>query len=71
LCVMFHDVPQYTNDLRAAIIRALDAALQTPATNSNGCLSRSFANIKELLRLLFQCATLATLRCGPVRQTAV
>jgi hypothetical protein len=40
--------------------------VQRSDKNSNGCLNRSFANIKELPRLLFQCATLATPRCGPV-----
>ena len=48
LCVVFHAVLQHTlrpQDRR----RALDTAC-TNATdeNSNGCLSRSFANIKEL-----------------------
>jgi hypothetical protein len=58
-------------DLKTVIIRALDAAC-TNATdeNSNAGLSRSFANIKELPRFLFQCATLTTPRCEPVRQAA-
>ena len=55
------------SDLKTVIIRALDAACTNASDeNSNGCLSRSFANIKELPRLLFQCATLATPRCDPV-----
>jgi hypothetical protein len=59
------------SDLKTVIIRALDAACTNASDeNSNGCLSRSFANIKELPRLLFQCATLATPRCDPVGKTA-
>ena len=56
------------SDLKTVIIRALDAACTNASDeNSNGRLSRrSFANIKELPRLLFQCATLATPRCDPV-----
>jgi hypothetical protein len=48
-------------DLKTMVVRALDAAC-TNATdeNSNGCLSRSFADIKELLGLVFHCATFAT-----------
>ena len=37
--------------------------------NSNDCLSRTFADIKELLRLLFHCATFATSVCGSVPRT--
>jgi hypothetical protein len=49
------------SDLKTVIIRALDAACTNASDeNSNDCLSRSFANIKELPHLLFQCATLAT-----------
>ena len=60
LCVVLHAVLQHTlrpQDRR----RALDTAC-TNATdeNSNGCLSRSFADIKELLRLLFRRAPFAT-----------
>jgi hypothetical protein len=46
------------SDLKAVIVRALDAACTNAADEiSNGCLNRSFANIKELPRLLFRCAT--------------
>jgi hypothetical protein len=40
---------------RPVIVCALDAAyINATDENSNGCLSRSFADIKELPRLLFQ-----------------
>ena len=58
--MVFHAVLQHTlrpRDRR----RALDTACTNASDeNSNDCLSRSFANIKELPHLLFQCATLAT-----------
>jgi hypothetical protein len=69
LCVMFHAVLQYTLRPKAVIVRALDAACTNAVDEiSNGCLNRSFANIKELPRPLFRCATLATPRRGPVRK---
>jgi ketosteroid isomerase-like protein len=46
--------------------RALDAAsINATDQNSNGCLNRFFGNIKGLLRLLFQCVTLAKPRWNP------
>ena len=51
------------SDLNDVIVCALDAAyINATDENSNGCLNRSFADIKELPRLLFQCVTLATPR---------
>jgi hypothetical protein len=53
--VVFHTVLQYTN-LKTVIVCALDATyIDALDENSNGCLNRSFGNIKRLPRLLFQC----------------
>lgn len=70
LCVVFHAVLQHTlrprDDGRAGIRCCV---YKRHRQNSNGCLSRSFADIKELLRSLFRCATLATSVCGSIRRT--
>jgi hypothetical protein len=55
LCVVFHAVLQYTQDLKNVIVCALDAACAN-ATDENriGCVRRSFGNCKRLPRPLFQ-----------------
>jgi hypothetical protein len=68
--VVFHAVLQHTlrpQDHGRPGIRC--CVYKRHRQNSNGCLSRSFADIKELLRLLFHCATFATSVCGSVRRT--
>ena len=59
--MVFHAVLQYTlrpqGDGRAGIRCCV---YKRHRQNSNGCLNRSIAEIKELLRLLFHCATFAT-----------
>jgi hypothetical protein len=68
--VVFHAVLQHTlrpQDYGRPGIRC--CVYKRHRQNSNGCLSRSFADIKELLRLLFHCATFATSVCGSVRRT--
>ena len=53
--MVFHTVLQYTY-LKTVIVCALDATyIDALNENSNGCLNRSFGNIKRLPRLLFQC----------------